>query len=69
MYANLYSPKTYSHSGAGGSLLWVDPTYNLVGVFLSTELIVRPDGQRSWAGDRFVNAITASIIKWPIFNT
>lgn len=63
MYANLYSPDTYSHSGAGGSLLWVDPVYNLVGVFLSIELIVRPDEQRSWAADRFVNTITASIIK------
>jgi CubicO group peptidase (beta-lactamase class C family) len=63
MYANLYSPRTYSHSGAGGSLLWVDPVYNLVGVFLSIELIVRPDAQRSWAADRFVNAITASILK------
>ena len=63
MYANLYSPRTYSHSGAGGSLLWVDPAYNLVGVFLSIELIIRPDGQRSWAADRFVNAVTASIFK------
>lgn len=56
-------PRTFSHSGAGGSLLWVDPVYNLVGVFLSIELNVRPDEQRSWAADRFVNAITASIIK------
>ena len=63
MYANLYSPSTYSHSGAGGSLLWVDPVYNLVGVFLSIELIVRQDDQRSWAADRFVNTVTASIIK------
>ena len=61
MYANLYSPNTYSHSGAGGSLLWVDPTYNLVGVFLSIELTVRADTERSWAADRFVNAVTASI--------
>lgn len=61
MYANLYSPRTFSHSGAGGSLLWIDPTYNIVGVFLSIELKVRPDEQRSWAGDRFVNAITASV--------
>jgi CubicO group peptidase (beta-lactamase class C family) len=63
MYANLYSPRTYSHSGAGGSLLWVDPVYNLVGVFLSIELTVRPDGQRSWTADRFVNAMTASVLK------
>ena len=62
MYANLYSPRAYSHSGAGGSLLWIDPTYNIVGVFLSIELIVRTDGQRSWAADRFVNAVTASVI-------
>ena len=61
MYANLYSQHTFSHSGAGGSLLWVDPTYNIVGVFLSVELTVRPDNQRSWSGDRFANAITASV--------
>jgi CubicO group peptidase (beta-lactamase class C family) len=63
MYANLYSPRTYSHSGAGGSLLWVDPVYNLVGVFPSIELVVRSDEQRNWAADRFVNAITASVLK------
>ena len=63
MYANFYSPGTYSHSGAGGSLLWVDPTYNIVGVFLSIEMTVRKDEQRSWAADRFVNAITASVVE------
>jgi serine-type D-Ala-D-Ala carboxypeptidase len=62
MYANLYSPNTYCHSGAGGSLLWIDPTNDIVGVFLSIELTVRSDGQRSWAGDRFANAITAAVI-------
>ena len=62
MYATLCSPGTFSHSGGGGSLLWVDPRYRIVGVFLSIELIVRPDGQRSWTADRFVNAITASVL-------
>ena len=62
MYANLFSPRAYSHSGAGGSLLWVDPIYNIVGVFLSVELTVRSDEQRCWAGDRFLNAIMASIV-------
>lgn len=61
MYANLYSPSTFSHSGAGGILLWIDPEYELVGVFMSVELAIRSDLQRSWAGDRFANALTASI--------
>ena len=60
-YANLYSPSTYCHSGAGGALIWVDPEFQIVGVFLSVELSIREDLQRNWAGDRFANAITAAI--------
>jgi CubicO group peptidase (beta-lactamase class C family) len=60
-YANLYSPSAFSHSGAGGILVWVDPEYDLVGVFMSVELKVRSDLQRCWAGDRYANAVTAAI--------
>jgi CubicO group peptidase (beta-lactamase class C family) len=61
MYANLYSPSTVSHSGAGGALIWVDPGYEIVGVCLTVELTSRDDGQRTWAADRFANAVTAAI--------
>jgi len=62
MYASLYSPRTFSHSGAGGVLLWVDPEYEIVGVCLTVELTAREDGQRTWAADRFANAVTAAMI-------
>jgi hypothetical protein len=45
-YALLYSEKTYKHFGAGGAMVWVDPTYDLIGVFLSIELRARSDLQR-----------------------
>lgn len=63
MYASLYSPRTFSHSGAGGVLLWVDPDYEIVGVCLTVELTAREDGQRTWAADRFANAVTAAVTK------
>jgi len=61
LYASLYSPRTFSHSGAGGVLLWVDPGYEIVGVCLTVELTAREDGQRTWAADRFANAVTAAV--------
>ena len=32
----LLSPQSYGHTGASGSILWVDPKYDLVGVLFST---------------------------------
>ena len=63
LYANLYGPETFCHSGAGGSMVWIDPTHEIVGVFLSIETRVRPDQQRCWAGDLFANAVTAAVVK------
>ena len=61
LYANLYSERTYKHSGAGGAMLWIDPLYELLGVFFSVELSLRSDLQRNWAADLFANAVTAAI--------
>ncbi|GAB4436359.1 MAG: serine hydrolase domain-containing protein [Anaerolineae bacterium] len=53
----LWSPGTFGHSGSGGVMLWVDPAYELVGVFFFAQ--VQED---VWPGDLFANAVTASII-------
>lgn len=34
-YGSLCSERTFSHGGAGGTFLWVDPTKDIVGVFFS----------------------------------
>jgi CubicO group peptidase (beta-lactamase class C family) len=62
LYGSLYSTQTFKHSGAGGVMVWIDPKYDLVGVFLSVELSIRRDGQRNWRGDHFANAVTACIV-------
>ena len=62
MYADLYSPGTYSHSGTGGVLLWVDPSRELVGVYFSIEVRTRNDLQRNWAGNLFANAVSAAVV-------
>ncbi len=53
----LWSPRAFGHIGSGGVMLWVDPAYALVGVFLFAQL--RAD---VWPGDLFANAVTASIV-------
>jgi len=59
----LYSPAAFQHSGAGGVNLWVDPTYELVGVYFSVVLGNTADGfHRVSPVDLFMNAVTASII-------
>ena len=32
---SLYSAQAFEHNGSGGTYLWVDPTYDLVGVYFS----------------------------------
>jgi CubicO group peptidase (beta-lactamase class C family) len=61
-YGSLLSPSAFWHSGAGGVNLWVDPVYEIVGVYFSVELESRPDGGHKWNLDLFANAVTASII-------
>jgi CubicO group peptidase (beta-lactamase class C family) len=62
-WGSLDSPESYSHQGAGGVYVWVDPAYDLVGVFFSTIFgIMTPNLYRPhWCLDLFVNMVTAAI--------
>jgi CubicO group peptidase (beta-lactamase class C family) len=62
-FGSLWSQDTYKHSGAGGVSIWVDPIYEIVGVYFSVELESRADGGHKWNLDLFANAVTASIIE------
>ncbi len=60
----LYSPKAYEHSGRGGVYVWVDPEYEIVGVYcsatpLSEDTIV--NWHRYWRNDLFTDALTAAV--------
>jgi CubicO group peptidase (beta-lactamase class C family) len=58
----LCSPATFSHGGMGGIFLWVDPLYEMVGVYFSVVLCTTADGQQpDWLLDLFQNAVTATI--------
>lgn len=61
--ATLTPKGTFWQSGSGGSLLWVDPMNEIVGVYLSVCLI--DDGDTinpHWDADLFMNAVTAAAI-------
>jgi CubicO group peptidase (beta-lactamase class C family) len=59
----LHSPQTFSHGGAGGVYFWVDPVYELVGIYFSVVQKPTDDGHHPiWQVDYFVNAVTAAII-------
>jgi CubicO group peptidase (beta-lactamase class C family) len=51
---SLRSPETYSHGGAGGTFVWVDPVNEIVGVYFAI------DRRRSML-DLFMNAVTAAV--------
>ena len=56
-WPTLLSPESYGHSGASGALLWVDPRYDLVGVFLFVKI-----SEEFWPKDLFVDGIIRSIV-------
>lgn len=58
---SLYSPSTFEHVGLGGSLLWVDPENELVGVCLSLLRQGSMGLYPAWQGDLLINAIMASL--------
>ena len=62
-YGSPHSPETFSHQGAGGAFFWVDPVYDLVGVYFSVVLEMI-DSLRSKTGfDLFMNAVTAAVVE------
>ena len=52
---------TFTHSGGGGALLWVDPTNEIVGVYLSICRFSPETGDPLSNNDLFVNAVVASV--------
>jgi CubicO group peptidase (beta-lactamase class C family) len=67
----LQSPKAFSHGGAGGVFVWVDPTYDLVGAYFPVwsyagipAHVHFPDvgGELIGRIDLFINAVTAAVV-------
>jgi len=60
---SLNSPRSFAHGGTGGTYFWMDPVYEIVGVFFSVHM---EEGRRThsarWCGDYFMNAVTAAIV-------
>jgi CubicO group peptidase (beta-lactamase class C family) len=54
---SLQSPQAFYQGNSGGPLVWVDPVYEIVGVYFSLALKRIED---EWPGDLFMNAVTAS---------
>ena len=67
----LQSQKAFSHGGAGGVLVWVDPGYEIVGLYFSVAShggippsAPLPGGFGELAGraDLLINAVTAAVV-------
>lgn len=52
----LWSPRSYGHAGGSGAFVWVDPLYDLVGVFFFTKI-----REEVWPLDLFVDTIMGAI--------
>ena len=59
---SLPSSATCWHSGAGGAHIWIDPVYDLVGVYCSIEPHPLSDEFHVWPLDLFANAVTAAVL-------
>jgi CubicO group peptidase (beta-lactamase class C family) len=60
---SLRSAQSFDHGGAGGTFLWVDPTYDLVGVYFSVVLrVLPPFANLDWCRDLFMNMVTAAVV-------
>lgn len=59
----LWSPGAFAHGGAGGVALWVDPVYEIVGVYFSVVPHATADGKHhEWSYDLFLNAVMAAVV-------
>jgi CubicO group peptidase (beta-lactamase class C family) len=59
---SLYSAQAFEHNGWGGTHLWVDPTFDLVGVYFSLLRTAAPGLNAAWRADLFSNVVTAAIL-------
>jgi CubicO group peptidase (beta-lactamase class C family) len=57
----LMSPEAFRHDGAGGVYIWVDPTYELVGIYFSAILEMIDGIHMKSPVDLFANAVAAAI--------
>jgi CubicO group peptidase (beta-lactamase class C family) len=57
----LMSPEAFRHDGAGGVYIWVDPTYELVGIYFSAILEMINGIHMKSPVDLFANAVAAAI--------
>ena len=60
-FGSLQSRGALNHLGLGGAALWVDPTYEIVGVYLEPLLRASPDFEPFWNFDLFQNAVTSAV--------
>lgn len=56
-----FPPGVLQHDGAVGTVMWVDPKRDLVGVYLSFSEIDLTRGQFKWGADLFVNAVYTAL--------
>ncbi len=59
--SRIQSPRALNHLGGAGVALWVDPTHEIVGVYLETLLRASPDFEPFWNFDLFQNAVTSAV--------
>src|SRR5712691_11563142 len=62
---SLHSPQAFDHGGTGGVYFWVDPVYEIVGVYFSVVAHLIPPSDPKWCADLFVNAVTAAALDAP----
>jgi CubicO group peptidase (beta-lactamase class C family) len=60
---SLSSPEAFEHWGSGGSYLWADPVYQLVGVYFSVIPVADGHPQYTELQDLFTDAVTAAIVE------
>jgi CubicO group peptidase (beta-lactamase class C family) len=60
----LYSPMSFEHWGAGGTYFWVDPEFEIVGVYFSAIKILLKvsETEKHLRNDAFQDAVTASVV-------
>jgi CubicO group peptidase (beta-lactamase class C family) len=59
---SLHSPQAFDHHGAGGVYVWIDPVYEIVGVYFSVVLELTDDLRPKECYDLFTNAVTAAVV-------
>jgi hypothetical protein len=52
----------FADNGRGGTLPWVDPAYDFVGVYFSLLVTGAPGLNAAWRADLFSNVVTAAIL-------